>query len=77
MKKLYIEPKIKQIALDPDQAILQVCRAYQGVWQNTTIGACVYDFSARTTGNYNCQNGAKSTARIQGDFLATDDSPGS
>ena len=41
MKKVYIEPKIKSVALDPEQAILQVCET-AGVWMYSTRGMCEY-----------------------------------
>ena len=36
MKKIYTEPKIKAVTFDPDQAILQVCKALGLYFRNTT-----------------------------------------
>ena len=43
MKK-YIEPKIKCVALDADQAILNVCAVFQGAgaWIGA-VGVCYYN----------------------------------
>ena len=45
MRKKYIEPKIKAIGLDPDQAILQVCQTFNaagGAWMMIADSACFY-----------------------------------
>ena len=60
MKKLYIEPKIKAVILDPEQAILQVCITGGVLMALTT--ACMGSMATGFTTTQSCTQGRNFTA---------------
>ena len=68
----YIEPKIKAVILDPEQAILQVCKA-AGVW--IYANQCVYEGTVATSAG--CSTGSAKGATFTSVSFAADENPGS
>ena len=69
MKK-YVEPKIKAIMLDPDQAVLEVCKV-GGVYFTATASQCTQPGTFRTAGV--CVDAVRDVKGISITFAATRD----
>lgn len=69
----YIEPKIKAVELNPEQATLAVCAnaSWAGVWMNSTGDVCLAVGTAGGSFTNRCTSGNRVTAGFSGDVATT------
>ncbi|MDD4202509.1 MAG: hypothetical protein PHQ52_03490 [Candidatus Omnitrophica bacterium] len=66
MKK-YIEPKIKSVLLDPDQAILEICMI-DGMWFAATTQCLAFGATTSIGRPRNCVNTVRGVGAGMSDF---------